>query len=193
MRGWYSRGYLPHFDEPDTIQFITFRLADSMPKIYLDACADALRHGEIDEQERREKIEYYLDQGHGACWLKDPAIAQMAEKSLRHFDGERYRLLAWCVMPNHVHALAEMVESHPLEEVVHSWKSYTAHQINRLLKRTGRVWQPEVFDRFMRSPLHLARTVAYIEENPVVAGLVTDATDWLCISARFRDDPREDY
>jgi putative transposase len=191
MRGWYSRGYLPHFDEPDTIQFITFRLADSMPRSYRAECEEAIRHNEIDEEGRRERIEYYVDQGHGACGLKNPAIALMMEGAIQHFDGERYRLLAWCVMPNHVYALAEMVEGFPLEDVAHSWKSFAAHRMNVMLKRKGQVWQPESFDRYMRGPLHLARTVFYIEENPVVAGLVNGARDWPYSSARFRED-RED-
>lgn len=191
MRGWYSRGYLPHFDEPDTIQFITFRLGDSMPRAVLEGYEEALRLGEIDEQERRDRIEEYLDSGYGACWLKEPRVAQMVENALLHFDDERYRLLAWCIMPNHVHTLTEIVEGHPLDEVVHSWKSFTAHQLNRMVKRKGRVWQPEGFDRYMRGPLHLARTVFYIEQNPVAAGLVRQAKDWPFSSARFRDDEIE--
>ena len=188
MRGWYSRGYLPHFDEPDRIQFITYRLADSMPQAFLDAADEALRRGEITEAGRRKRIEYYLDQGHGACWLRDPAIAELVEGSLRHFDGERYRLLAWCVMPNHVHALAEMIVGFPLADVVQNWKSYTAHEMNRMLGRRGRVWQPEGFDRYIRDEKHFNRVVGYIEENPLNAGLVVDAKDWAWSSARFRGE-----
>ena len=188
MRGWYSRGYLPHLDEPDRIQFITFRVADSMPQLVLDAADEALRRGEITKAGRRKRIEYYLDQGHGACWLKNPAIAELVECSLRHFDGERYRLLAWCVMPNHVHALAEMMDGFPLEDVVQNWKSYTAHEMNRMLGRRGRVWQPEGFDRYIRDETHFNRAVGYIEENPVNSGLVVDAKDWAWSSARFRGE-----
>jgi REP element-mobilizing transposase RayT len=188
VRGWYSRGYLPHFDEPDRIQFITYRLADSMPQSVLEAADEALRRGEITEAGRRKRIEYYLDQGHGACWLKDPAIAGMVEENLRHFDAERYRLLAWCVMPNHVHAMAEMMVGFPLEDVVHSWKSYTAHEINRILGRRGRVWQPEGFDRYIRDEKHFNRVIGYIEDNPVNAGRVRSAEDWPWCSARFRGE-----
>lgn len=188
MRGWYSRGYLPHLDEPERIQFITYRLADSMPQSMLDAADEALRRGDITEPGRRKRIEYYLDQGHGACWLKDPAAARMVENSLRYYDGERYRLLAWCVMPNHVHALAEMMDGHPLEDVIQNWKSYTAHEMNRLFKRHGRVWQPEGFDRYIRDEIHFQRVVGYIEDNPVHAGLVHKAEDWPWSSARFRGE-----
>ena len=191
MRGWYSRGYLPHCDEPDRIQFITYRLYDSMPKAVLDAYDDALRRGEIDELERMRKIERYLDNGHGACWLRNTAVAEMVEGNLKHFDGARYRLLAWCVMPNHVHVVIETVEAYSLEDVTHSWKSYSAHRLNRLVGRSGAVWQTEVFDRYMRSPLHLARTVLYVEENPAAAKLVGRSEDWPFGSARFREDVEE--
>lgn len=188
MRGWYSRGYLPHLDEPNRIQFITYRLADSMPKAVLDAADDALKRGEITEAGRRKRIEYYIDQGHGACWLKNPAIAELVEGSLRYYDGERYRLLAWCVMPNHVHALAEMMTGYPLEDVVQNWKSYTAHELNRLLKRRGQVWQPEVFDRYIRNERHFNQVVGYIEDNPLSAGLIPEAKRWPWSSARFRGE-----
>ena len=103
MRGWYSRGYLPHCDEPGKVQFITYRLGDSLPKSVLDSYDAALCRREIDDLERMRKIEHYLDKGHGACWLRQPAVAEMVQDNLRHFDGQRYHLLAWCVMPNHVH------------------------------------------------------------------------------------------
>jgi REP element-mobilizing transposase RayT len=71
-----------------------------------------------------------------------------------HFDGQRYRLLAWVVMPNHVHVLIETMTGHTLAAVLHSWKSYTAKEANRLLGRTGDFWQPEYFDRFIRDDRH---------------------------------------
>ncbi len=188
MRGWYSRGYLPHYDEPGKVQFITYRLHDSLPKALLEAWDEALRNKEIDELKRMRKIERYLDKGHGACWLRQPAVAEMIQDNLRHFDGERYRLLAWCVMPNHVHVIIETVEGYSMESVTHSWKSYSAHQLNRIVARKGCVWQTEVFDRYMRGPLHLARTLFYVEQNPVTASLVALPGDWPYGSARFRQE-----
>ncbi len=105
------------------------------------------------------------------------------ESALLHFDGKRYRLLAWCVMPNHVHALIETCEGHPLSQVVHSWKSYTAKQINSLLERDGPVWHVDYFDRYIRDDLHLAAVIRYIEDNPVAAGLVERAEQWAFSSA----------
>ncbi len=104
--------------------------------------------------------------GHGACWLGDPRIARLVEEALLHFDGKRYRLIAWCVMPNHVHALVETREEWPLAGIVHSWKSFTAHRANRILKRSGDFWLREYFDRFIRDDRHFENAVGYIEINP---------------------------
>jgi REP element-mobilizing transposase RayT len=102
------------------------------------------------------------------------------------FDGERYALVAWCVMPNHVHALAETFPGFPLDRVVHSWKSFTGHAANRMLGRADRFWAPEYFDRYMRNDGHLVGTSAYIEANPVKAGLCGVPEDWPFSSARHR-------
>jgi len=178
MRGWYSRGYLPHCDEPGRVQFITYRLHDSMPKEVLDAYDEALRRKEIDELERMRKIERYLDKGHGACWLRRPEVAALIEENLLHFDGERYRLIAWCVMPNHVHVLVETVAGFSLEDLASSWKSYTAHEANKLIGRR------EIFDRYMRGEAHFNRTLFYIHWNPVQANLVDLPENWPFSSAR---------
>jgi REP element-mobilizing transposase RayT len=104
---------------------------------------------------------------------------------LLHFDTVRYRLFAWVVMPNHVHALLQLVPGRPLDRIVHSWKSYTAKQANRLLGRTGPFWAREYFDRVMRDDGHLVKTAAYIETNPVKAGLCASISDWQFSSAWY--------
>jgi REP-associated tyrosine transposase len=136
--------------------------------------------------ELRMRISRYEDAGHGACWLRDDRIAALAESALFHFDGQRYRLIAWCVMPNHVHALIETNEDWPLAGVFHSWKSFTTHKANRILKRTGELWQREYHDRFIRDDRHFAKAVSYIESNPVKAGLVQAPDQWKWSSARWR-------
>jgi len=100
--------------------------------------------------------------------------------------GERYRLLAWCVMPNHVHAVAEMLPGFALAHVVHSWKSYMAKEANKMLHREGPFWQREYYDRYIRDDRHLERAIAYIEQNPVKAGLVAQAKEWAFSSAGLR-------
>ncbi|MDO8890487.1 MAG: transposase [Sulfurimicrobium sp.] len=177
---WHSRGYLPHCDTPGLLQAITFRLADALPADVLER----LQKDVDDDAQRRTSIENLLDAGHGACWLKQPSIADIVRNALLHWDGQRYRLLAWCVIPNHVHVLIETRAGSPLPEVLHSWKSFTAKAINRHLGRTGAVWMRDYFDRFIRDDPHLAAVIAYIHGNPVKAGLVQNEQDWPHSSAR---------
>jgi REP element-mobilizing transposase RayT len=174
-KGWHSRGYLPHFDSPETVQFVTFRLADSLPRDVLTALRIADR--------ATARIDRELDAGWGDCWLRRSDIAALVENALLHFDGERYRLLAWCIMPNHVHAVIELLQGHRLGSILHSWKSFTA---NRLVERSGAFWHDDFFDRYMRDEDHLAITVNYVEQNPVKAALVDTAERWPWGSARFR-------
>ncbi len=174
-KGWYTRGYLPHCDKPGLIQMITYRLADAMPAAHRREW-EALLAIE-DEQQRRTKIEAYLDKGYGKCHLRDRRVAALIEENLLHFDGQRYRLTAWVVMPNHVHVLAELWET-PLPQVVLSWKNYTARVINRLLGRSGRLWETDFWDRYIRDEAHFNKAKHYIEWNPVKAGLVRSPGEW---------------
>jgi hypothetical protein len=102
---WRSRGYLPHRDAYGLIQMVTFRLADSLPAAVLEGFRDTL--AAATDADRRERAEAYLDAGYGACHLRDATVARMVEASLLHFDGERYRLLAWSIMPMEFRALAQ--------------------------------------------------------------------------------------
>jgi len=142
-----------------------------------------------DEVRRRARLEAYLDAGHGACRLKEPRIARLVQETLLHFDGDRYRLLAWVVMPNHVHVLIGTMDGHPLHAVVQAWKSFTSRHANRILGRAGTFWQPEYFDRFVRNEAHFEAAVRYIHENPVKAHLVGRAEDWQFSSARHCVSP----
>src|SRR3569833_1074849 len=90
-KGWHSRNYLPHFDSQDVVQFVTFRLADSLPKA-------ALTRLEDDNQPESLRHEM-LDLGWGACWLRSAPIAYLVEDAFLTFDGYRYRLHAWTIMP----------------------------------------------------------------------------------------------
>ncbi len=182
---WYSRGYLPHCAQAGLVQSITFRLDDALPQSKIDEWECELRHLEDRQRDivRQRRLAVWLDGGHCACWLRDPRISAVTEETLLKFDPERYRLVAWCVMPNHVHAMIETRDGWPLAGILHSWKSYTASMANRLLKRSGAFWQREFFDRFIRDEKHYADALLYIEGNPVKAGLVAEAGDWRWSSA----------
>lgn len=106
-RGWYNRGYLPHADLPGLVQMITYRLADSLPSGALDQIGDELSSIPIQLQqvEKRRRIQQWLDAGQGCCLLRQAAAAECVVKTWQRFAGERYNLIAWVVMPNHVHVL----------------------------------------------------------------------------------------
>ena len=195
--GWHERGYLPHCDKPGLIQFVTFRLWDSLPASRRSEWEHLLNltvRNEISDRETshhiaREqmiKLEEYLDRGLGECHLRDARVAALAEQVLRYHHGRNFELLAWVVMPNHVHALIQ-VGPVPLGKTIQNWKSMIAVSANKLLGRTGRFWQPEYWDRYMRDTERTRKAIRYIENNPVKAKLCPTPEAWPFSSARFRD------
>ena len=191
-KGWHSRGYLPHFDSDHEIQSLNFRLWDAVPVHVIEGWRrelgwrKGLRQSDPMAVALRQRIEAYEDAGYGACFLRDAQIAELMENALLFFDGVRYRLLAWCVMPNHIHSLIEMIEGHSLGGILHSWKSYTAKEASRILGRNGPFWHKDYYDRYIRNDDHLRIAIDYIEQNPVKAGLVQEATLWKYSSAHRR-------
>ena len=204
-RGWHSRGYLPHFDGTGVTQHVTFHLGDSLPKRVVEQLGQEIKAVSPGKQdsERRRRIEALLDAGYGSCVLREPAVAAMVQAALWHFDSERYRLLAWVIMPNHVHVLFNPINNWALGKIVASWKKWTASQI-RVCQKTGddncgktnpgnanlligahpeRVWCREYWDRFIRDDRHFGIVLDYIHGNPVKAGLVARAEEWPWSSA----------
>ncbi len=206
--GWHERGYLPHCDYPGLVQFVTFRLADSMPDSRRGEWEHLLKIE--DDREKRTRLEEYLDRGIGKCHLRDPRIAQIVEDAMLHFHDEHYGLLAWCVMPNHVHVLVHVWQM-PLDEIIQSWKRFSATRALKLLRAERRTpirrdpdnlnepnrssalqsfWQREYWDTFMRDEEQQRKAVHYIENNPVKAKLCRVDKEWPFSSARFRDEFR---
>ena len=191
---WHSRGYLPHYEGGEIPQSITFRLHDSLPQALLHQWRGELERLPDDKRqtERRKRIDAALDAGYGECWLRDPRIGQLVEDALLHFDGQRYRLHAWVVMPNHVHVLATPLSGYSLSSILHSWKSFTAKEANRYLGRSGAFWLEEYFDRAIRDENHFNKVVEYIENNPVKAGLCEKPKNWLWGSACHGEEKRDE-
>jgi type I restriction enzyme R subunit/putative DNA methylase len=185
------------------VQAVTFRLADALPREKLRQLEEELGKLVISEDERdnrrRTRIETWLDAGLGSCVLRRTEMARVMEEGFLRADGERYRLLAWCVMPNHVHVLIQQWAS--LADIVRSWKAYSgrwalAHAAKLGLSPGGRgtspamplktrFWQPGYWDRFMRDERHFNITIEYIHYNPVKAGLCAKPEDWPWSSMRF--------
>ena len=187
---WHSRGYLPHFDGREATQHVTFHLADSLPKEARERMEDQVRTLPPERQdiERRQRVEAWIDSGQGSCVLREPAVAALVQGAFWHFDGLRYRLLAWVVMPNHVHVLFQPMNNWAVAKIVAAWKKFTARGICDFRKarnanlRIGAnptpVWYPEYWDPFIRNDRHFQQTVEYIHQNPVKAGLVGRPEDW---------------
>jgi REP element-mobilizing transposase RayT len=194
-----DRSRLPHWEYDGGAYSITFRLADSLPKAILDrlmiereaAIRSIQRSGrEPTDMEREdlkrifnEKIDIYLDAGAGACHLETPAIAEMIVDTLKHFHDQRHYLIAWCVMPNHVHVIFHPMAGFTLDEITHSWKSFSANKANAVLRRKGTFWQHESYDHLLRNPEYLMRSIDYVLNNPKKANL----TNWPWVGSIFDD------
>lgn len=187
---------LPHWSQAGTICFITWRTWDSMPRrvveLWQQERAEWLaRHG-IDPAvaeipERLAKLDLkllhefrsfvaqrwndHLDDCHGECVLRRPEFAQEITQSLQHFDGERYDLTDFVIMPIHVHVLATFPDEEAMLAQCESWKHFIARKINRALSRNDRFWQQDGFDHLVRSVEQLVHYRRYIAENPSRAHL----------------------
>lgn len=200
---FYTRGYLPHYDEAGVFQMITYRLADSLPKDALAQLKEELESLPEDARDtaRRQRIESWLDAGHGSCVLLHAEAASCVMDTWQHFDGVRYAFIVGVVMPNHCHVLIRVFEGAMLGKIVQSWKSYTGRRIAKMMEegRAGarrsqeglsqekrsqeerclrEVWMREYWDRFIRDEKHFSNAIEYIHNNPVKAGLVKNAEDW---------------
>ena len=185
-----NRGHLPHWEAAKATYFVTFRLADSLPQEVLqriefarkDIPSTVAQMGRpISDAERKRlvnlhtrRIDKYLDAGAGACFLRDDAVANVVADSLRQFEGTRYKLFSWCVMPNHVHVVFQIIGGNALASILHSWKSFSAKQANHILHRSGEFWQREYYDHLIRDISELDRAVQYVVDNPKKARL----KDW---------------
>jgi REP element-mobilizing transposase RayT len=194
-----DRGRLPHWEKEGATYFITFRLAGSLPQSLLEQIESERQaivetanqlHRALSADERRKiqrlstpAIEQFLDSGAGACHLRNPIIAAEVADTLRHFDQKRYRLFAWCIMPNHVHVVARLFPGENLAAVVHSWKSFSAKSANRILDAHGTLWQREYYDHLIRGREEFDHAVRYVAENPAKANL----THWKWVWVRGRD------
>ena len=179
-----TKNHLPHWQQGQAWVFVTWRLADSLPKTKLeqlkaereawmklypqpwDQKTESAYHDRFSE-----KIDEWLDQGSGSCVLKDPANAKIMADALRHFEGKRYQLARYVVMPNHVHVLFRPLGGHTMPEIVKLWKGFTALKINKRTGKSGPLWQDEYWDRLIRNERHFFKVVEYIRENPSKAKL----------------------
>ena len=181
-----NRGRLPHWEKEGGLYFLTFHLADSLPHAVLTkiaeyhnilATAKQNNANLLPEQKAllseysRARIEEYFDRSAGSCPFQDMRISGAMAAALRFREGKHYRLLAWCIMPNHVHVVVRLFPGQELAKVVKAWKNFSAKAANQTLGRKGQFWQREYYDRLIRNGDELNRAIKYVIENPAKAGL----------------------
>jgi putative DNA methylase len=166
---YYERN-LPHWHPTDAAVFVTWRLhGTEARKPAVIGLPPGKAFAEFDS---------WLATAAGPAWLADTRVAKSVADTLQYGQHalRLYELLAWVIMPNHVHILIE--PKVPLGQIMKSLKGFSARKANEILGRRGSFWQDESYDHWARSRDERARIIDYIERNPVSAGFVTRPEDW---------------
>jgi REP element-mobilizing transposase RayT len=188
----FHRRHLPHIYLPNAVYFVTFRLAGSLP---VHALEDLKEKARLQKKARFSFVDYdkALETSlQNVRWLADVDIADMLSNAIHYQDGKDYVLVAYCIMPNHVHLVIGVGECELLEnvrqvsnlsnktvsQILHSVKRYTARKANTILHRSGAFWQDESYDHVISDGAELERIVQYVIHNPAKAGLVRNWRDW---------------
>lgn len=206
----FFRRNLPHWQPLGATFFITYRLAGTLPESVINELKREHRRLQLLPREpeysvndwklRVEKKMFavwdeYLDKNRSVEWLLEPRISKIVQDNLYYHAGKKYSLWAYFIMPNHVHVVLQpneandkkaQYESGSLSAILHSLRSYTAKEANKVLDRKGTFWQSEAYDHLVRDNNELQRIIYYVENNPVRAGLVRNPEDWQYSSAYDR-------
>ncbi|MDR8392502.1 transposase [Aliifodinibius sp. S!AR15-10] len=195
----YYRRRLPHLQFNEGTYFITFGLAGSLPTHAVDYLRQEKQRikdspkEEIDKSQKLyfKKYDHLLDSGSSPLWLGKHKVANIVVNKINELDNERYILLCYTIMPNHVHLLFKLTESrakargtfdpaskYPVTHILKLLKGATAFKCNKLLNRSGSFWHHESYDRLVRNHQERDNIVRYILENPVKAGLVSKYDEW---------------
>lgn len=186
---------LPHIQLPEATYFVTYRLAGSMPQSKIVQLQEEYQAKqprmtkEIPETKADKKpdahfeyfktVDLFLDKNlNEPYWLKEEQIAKIIAESLHFLACSKINLWAFCIMSNHVHAVLDIINpADDLFAIMQQHKSFTASQCNKLLQRNGQFWERETYDHIIR-PGNFETIVAYVINNPVVAGFVMDWRQW---------------
>lgn len=210
----FRRRHLPHVDVEGRPYFVTGVLKGSIParglqevRRYQEELDARPKPGTMTEAEwERQKhkmvfafVDDRLDHQPAVRHLANERCANIVADAFRFFADQRYRLIAYVVMPSHHHWLFLPVEEYfakqpvdvrhnrtPREQISHSIQSYTSNECNKVLGLNGAFWLDETYDHYARDEGELLRIIHYIEHNPVKAGLVNCAHDWKWSSASVR-------
>ena len=192
----YNGKLFPHWELQAVVFHACFRLADSVPmEMQREWMEERKQLQELCKKEQRtlteyeiqrlqflysEKIERFLDAGYGSCVLQKPKVAEIVRGSLEYYNKTKYLLHAWCIMPNHVHAIFQALAEHSHSEIIQGWKSFTAHAINKCLGIRGQLWQSDSYNRIIRSSREYYNQILYVWNNPIKAGHAKWEWRWKC-------------
>lgn len=180
----FHRRNLPHLYYNEGIYFVTFRLYGSIHlnelKQLQKQIQDNQRLQPHEQKKLFKKYDLLLDnQQNRIQHLQENEIMDICKSSIHYHDGKEYELICYCIMPNHIHLIFELINKNKLVgDIVGSIKKYIARRANKVLKQKGKFWQTESFDRLIRDEVELYFTIKYVLMNPVNAGLVSGWNEW---------------
>jgi putative transposase len=200
--------HLPHWRQEGATYFVTFRLGDSIPQEKLRDLKFLREEWELAHPEPRSEedwsqfarsitkaAERYLDEGYGECQFREQRSCEDLRQRFERFQGERYFISCWAIMPNHCHALIRPAGAHDLEDLLGGMKAANSRAINKAIGAEGALWAQETHDRIVRDAEHLWRVVQYIGRNPKKAGLEHENSwrrwihpDWEAAGWKFQDE-----
>ena len=183
----FHRRNLPHIYKPFSTYFITFRLKGSLPLTKLLLLRE--KYEQLNPKTKDEKYENMksfffeydelIHENKRLNFLIDKQVANIVKSSIHYYDGKKYNLFCFSVMPNHVHLIFHLPnEKENISDIMKGIKGFSAFQINKLRNRKGRVWQDESYDHIIRDEDELFALIDYTLMNPVKAGLVENWEEW---------------
>ena len=170
---------LPHWDQDGKIQYVTFRLGDTLPQRKIKELELMISQFEslhpkpwslaTKKEFRRivsDSIEKLMHKGYGSCILKDSRVRNVLSEAIFYKDDIDYFIYAFVIMPNHVHMLIQPFPGLELKDILYSIKKFSAYRINRLLNRYGKLWHNEAYDHIVRDYDEFKHCYNYIINNP---------------------------
>jgi REP element-mobilizing transposase RayT len=182
LKRHFHRRRLPHLYYNEGIYFITYRLHGSISPGELERIQRIIKDSKAGKKNIRifKKYDSLMDnQNNKIDYLRNPKIAKIYEHSLHFSDGKDYKLICYCIMPNHIHVVFELVnQKKSISDIMGAIKRNSAKDANKVLNRSGAFWQAESFDRLVRDDKELYFIIKYVLLNPVNGGLATDWNEW---------------
>ncbi len=172
---------MPHLYYDEGEFFITYRLANSIPLQKLKEIKSDVKNIDFDQFKRLfRKYDAILDSGEfGIKYLKEKRIAEICKATIHYPNGKEYKLICYCIMPNHIHIVFRLLENNKgISKIMQAIKGISAKEVNKILNRKGVFWQDESYDRLIRDEIELYFIIKYVLLNPVEAGLVKNWKDW---------------